>query len=86
MESGAATVMSAFNNISGIPASANKYTMTDILKKKWNWDGMIVSDWDAVIQLTNQGEAKDGYEAAAQRGENNVGIAPDLHKITAQPG
>ena len=28
---------------------------------------------------------KDGYEAAAQRGENNVGIAPDLHKITAQP-
>ena len=76
VESGAATVMSAFNNISGIPASANKYTMTDILKKKWNWDGMIVSDWDAVIQLTNQGAAKDGYEAAALA--INAGIDMDM--------
>ena len=76
VESGAATVMSAFNNISGIPASANKYTMTDILKKKWNWDGMIVSDWDAVIQLTNQGVAKDGYEAAALA--INAGIDMDM--------
>ena len=76
VESGAATVMSAFNNISGIPASANKYTMTDVLKKKWNWDGMIVSDWDAVIQLTNQGVAKDGYEAAALA--INAGIDMDM--------
>lgn len=76
VESGAATVMSAFNNISGIPASANKYTMTDVLKKKWNWDGMIVSDWDAVIQLTNQGAAKDGYEATALA--INAGVDMDM--------
>lgn len=76
VESGAATVMSAFNNISGIPASANKYTMTDVLKKKWKWDGMIVSDWDAIIQLTNQGAAKDGYEAAALA--INAGIDMDM--------
>ena len=76
VESGAASVMSAFNNISGVPASANKYTMTDVLKRRWNWDGMIVSDWDAIIQLTNQGAAKDGYEAAEKA--INAGIDMDM--------
>lgn len=76
VEAGAASVMSAFNNISGVPASANKYTMTDVLKRRWNWDGMIVSDWDAIIQLTNQGAAKDGYEAAEKA--INAGIDMDM--------
>ncbi len=76
VEAGAASVMSAFNNISGVPASANRYTMTDVLKKRWNWDGMIVSDWDAIIQLTNQGAAKDGYEAAEKA--INAGIDMDM--------
>lgn len=76
VEVGAASVMSAFNNISGVPASANKYTMTDVLKRRWNWDGMIVSDWDAIIQLTNQGAAKDGYEAAEKA--INAGIDMDM--------
>lgn len=76
VEAGAASVMSAFNNISGVPASANKYTMTDVLKRRWNWDGMIVSDWDAIIQLTNQGAAKDGYEAVEKA--INAGIDMDM--------
>lgn len=76
VEAGAASVMSAFNNISGVPASANKYTMTDVLKRRWNWDGMVVSDWDAIIQLTNQGAAKDGYEAAEKA--INAGIDMDM--------
>lgn len=76
VETGAASVMSAFNNISGVPASANKYTMTDVLKRRWNWDGMVVSDWDAIIQLTNQGAAKDGYEAAEKA--INAGIDMDM--------
>lgn len=76
VEAGTASVMSAFNNISGVPASANKYTMTDVLKRRWNWDGMVVSDWDAIIQLTNQGSAKDGYEAAEKA--INAGIDMDM--------
>ena len=76
VEAGAASVMSAFNNISGVPASTNKYTMTDVLKRRWNWDGMVVSDWDAIIQLTNQGAAKDGYEAAEKA--INAGIDMDM--------
>ena len=76
VEEGAATVMSAFNNINGVPASANYYTMTEILKKRWGFDGFIVSDWDAVIQLCNQGFAKDGKEAAELA--LNAGIDMDM--------
>ncbi|MFA9389661.1 MAG: glycoside hydrolase family 3 N-terminal domain-containing protein [Prolixibacteraceae bacterium] len=63
VKAGAATLMSAFNDISGVPATANKYTLTDILKEKWGHDGFVVSDWDAIKQLINQGVAKDEKEA-----------------------
>lgn len=65
VKAGAASLMSSFNNISGVPGSANKYTMTDILKKKWGSNAVIVSDWGAVEQLINQGMAKDKKEASA---------------------
>ena len=58
--------MSAFNDISGVPASANRYTMTDILRGMWGFDGLVVSDWDAVKQLVAQGVAADRAEAAAK--------------------
>ncbi|MDP4184834.1 MAG: glycoside hydrolase family 3 N-terminal domain-containing protein [Bacteroidota bacterium] len=64
VKAGAATLMSAFNDISGVPASANHYTLTEILKKRWKHDGFVVSDWDAVSQLINQGVAADRKEAA----------------------
>ena len=66
VKAGAATVMSAFNDISGVPASANRYTMTDILRGMWGFDGLVVSDWDAVKQLVAQGVAADRAEAAAK--------------------
>lgn len=64
VEAGARTVMSAFNDISGVPATANSYLLTDILKNKWNFDGFVVSDWNAVEQLISQGAAVDKKEAA----------------------
>lgn len=64
VEAGAATLMSSFNDISGVPGSANAYTMTEILKKRWKHDGFIVSDWGAIQQLKNQGLAKDMKDAA----------------------
>ncbi len=63
VKAGAATLMSGFNDISGIPASANPYTLTDILKKRWKHDGFVVSDWGSVINLIPQGFAKDNKEA-----------------------
>lgn len=64
IKAGAATVMSSFNDISGVPATANHYLLTKILKEKWGHKGFVVSDWEAVVQLINQGVAADKKEAA----------------------
>ncbi len=61
---GAATLMSGFNDISGVPASANHYTLTEVLKEKWGHDGFVVSDWGSIENLIAQGVAKDRKEAA----------------------
>jgi len=63
VDAGAATLMSSFNDISGIPATVNHYLLTTILKKKWAHDGFVVSDWNAIEQLIDQGVAKDRKEA-----------------------
>lgn len=63
IKAGAATLMSGFHNISGIPASASHYLLTEVLKEKWEHDGFVVSDWGAVVQLINQGMAADEKEA-----------------------
>ena len=76
VRAGAATLMSSFNNISGIPGSANHYTMTEILKEKWGHDGFVVADWNAIVQLVNQGLAKDGKEAAMYA--INAGLDMDM--------
>jgi beta-glucosidase len=53
VEAGAATLMSSFNTINGIPASANRFTLTQILRDEWGFDGFVVSDWKSVSQLIN---------------------------------
>ena len=73
---GAATLMSSFNDISGIPGSANHYTMTEILKERWGHDGFIVSDWGAIEQLKNQGLAANKKEAAVYA--FNAGLEMDM--------
>jgi beta-glucosidase len=64
VDAGALTVMSAFNELSGMPASASRHTLTDILRGEWKFPGFVVSDWDAVGELIPQGIAVDGVEAA----------------------
>ena len=63
-EAGAATFMNSFNDLNGIPASANKYLQTDILKGQWNFKGFIVSDWGSIGEMIQHGYVKDNYEAA----------------------
>jgi len=64
VKAGAATVMSAFNDISGTPATAHPYALKEILKGQWAFDGVIVSDWAAVKQLVPQGFASSLKEAS----------------------
>lgn len=63
-EAGAATFMNSFNDINGIPATANSYIQKDILKGKWNFKGFIVSDWGSIGEMVKHGYVKDDYEAA----------------------
>jgi beta-glucosidase len=62
---GSGSFMSAFNDIGGVPATANRALLHDILRDDWRYDGMVVSDWMAVDELRNHGVAKDGGDAAA---------------------
>jgi beta-glucosidase len=50
---GAATLMSSFNSINGIPATADPFTLNQILRKEWGFNGFVVSDWGAVAELIN---------------------------------
>jgi beta-glucosidase len=64
VDAGVATVMSAFNSLNGIPASANYHTLTEILKHEWGFKGFVVSDWNSLGELINHGIAADKKEAA----------------------
>jgi beta-glucosidase len=55
VEAGAATLMSSFNTINGVPATANPFTLNQVLRNEWGFDGMVVSDWGAVSELINHG-------------------------------
>ena len=66
LEAGAGSVMSSFNTINGVPASANPFTLTQVLRKEWHFDGLVVSDYESVKELLAHGVAVDGADAARQ--------------------
>ncbi|MDQ0781519.1 glycoside hydrolase family 3 N-terminal domain-containing protein [Chryseobacterium sp. W4I1] len=63
-EAGVATFMNSFNDINGIPATANQYIQRELLKGKWNYKGFVVSDWGSIGEMIPHGYAKDANEAA----------------------
>ncbi len=75
-EAGAATFMSAFNSLNGIPTSANPFTLKEILKKEWEFKGFVVSDWTSISELMAHGIANDG--AAAARKALLAGVDMDM--------
>lgn len=54
-DAGAASAMSAFNLVDGIPATGNRWLMTDLLRTQWGWDGFVVTDFTAIIEMINHG-------------------------------
>jgi len=76
VDAGAATVMSSFNSINGVPATANPYTLTQILRKEWGFEGMVVSDWGAVGELLNHSIGPDG--ATVARKALTAGVDMDM--------
>jgi beta-glucosidase len=71
VEAGAATLMSSFNSINGIPATANPFILTQVLRKEWGFDGFVVSDWGAVGELINH-SIGDGSTVARKALEAGV--------------
>jgi len=63
VEEGAATLMSGFNDLNGVPTSGNKFLLTDILRDEWGFDGFVISDWQSVEQMIPHGFAKDQAHA-----------------------
>ncbi|OAB51217.1 beta-glucosidase BglX [Pseudomonas thivervalensis] len=64
IDAGAGGVMVALNSINGVPATANTWLMSDLLRKEWGFKGLAVSDHGAIFELIKHGVAKDGREAA----------------------
>src|SRR5215208_2634976 len=65
VEAGVGTLMSSFNAINGVPASADHFTLTKVLRDEWKFDGFVVSDYTSVKELINHGLVANEEEAAA---------------------
>ena len=57
--------MSALNTVNGIPATANPFTLSRVLRDEWHFDGLVVSDYNAVQNLIAHGMASSGRDACA---------------------
>lgn len=79
-EAGVATFMASFNEINGIPATASKWLMTDILRKEWDFKGFVVSDYTGINELVFHGIAEDNKHAAELAA--NAGIDMDMTGAT----
>jgi beta-glucosidase len=66
VDAGVATLMSAFESLNGVPATANRHLLDDILRREWKFNGFVVSDWEAVRELINHGVAASNRDAAAK--------------------
>ena len=75
-EAGAATLMTSFNEIDGIPSTGNKWLLKDILRDEWGWDGMVVTDWNSAGEMIAHGFSRDLKHTAEQA--INAGVDMDM--------
>jgi beta-glucosidase len=66
VDAGAGTLMSAFQDLNGVPASANHHTLTEILRGEWKFNGFVVSDWGSPHELIAHGTAANNAQAATE--------------------
>ena len=72
VEAGVASLMTSFSDIDGVPATANSFLLRDVLREEWRYDGLVVSDWDAIQQLCVHGLTETRDEAAFQAASAGV--------------
>ena len=76
VEAGAGTLMSAFNDLNGIPTSANRFTLTTVLREEWGFEGFVVSDFNSIGELVSHGIA--GTRAQAGKEAVEAGVDMDM--------
>ncbi len=81
---GAAAVMPAFTDISGVPMTANRALLTGTLRDAWGFDGLVISDYGAIGELVRHGVAGDAVEAAAMA--LNAGVDVDMMSLAYREG
>ncbi len=64
VDAGVATLMTSFSDLNGIPATGNRFLLTQVLRNEWRFDGFVVSDWAAIEQLTAHGLTANDRQAA----------------------
>ncbi len=75
-DAGAATLMTSFNEIDGVPSTGNKWLLKDILRDEWGWDGMVVTDWNSAGEMIAHGFSRDLKHSAEQ--SVNAGVDMDM--------
>lgn len=76
VDAGCATVMTAFNEVDGVPCTANELLLKKILREEWNFDGMVVTDYSSMSEMVIHGSAVDVKDAACQ--SMNAGVDMDM--------
>ena len=79
VEAGCATFMTSFNDNDGVPSTANKFVLKDVLRNEWKYDGMVVTDWASAYEMVNHGFCSDGKEAA----EKAINAGIDMEMVSA---
>ncbi|AII52227.1 beta-glucosidase BglX [Hymenobacter sp. APR13] len=75
VEAGAGSMMSSFNDINGVPATGNKWLMTDLLRRQWGFQGFVATDYTAINEMTAHGMGNDAQTSALAL---NAGIDQDM--------
>ncbi|PUZ19985.1 beta-glucosidase BglX [Chitinophaga costaii] len=76
VDAGVASVMTSFNEVDGIPATANKWLMTDLLRNEWGFKGFVVTDYTAINEMLNHGVGKNNYDVGGLA--LNAGVDMDM--------
>lgn len=86
LDAGAKMVMPSFNSLNGIPSVANKWLMNTVLRKEWGFDGLVISDYDAIGELVAHGvidDLKEGARLAFEAGCDIDMVSPAYHRYLA---
>jgi len=75
-DAGVATFMTSFNTLNGVPATGNRFLLRQILRSEWKYDGVVVSDYEAVTEMIRHGYAADAGDAA--RKAVNAGVDMEM--------